>query len=108
MNFEEIHEEMQAIAATGLEEILILTGESRKKSDVQYIGEACRIARQYFKMVGLEVYPMNSEEYAYLHQCGADYVTVFRRLIILINMRPCIWPDIRESFLIGSTPRNGR
>ncbi len=78
LNFEEIHEEMQAIAATGLEEILILTGESRKKSDVQYIGEACRIARQYFKMVGLEVYPMNSEEYAYLHQCGADYVTVFQ------------------------------
>ena len=31
-----------------------------------------------FKMVGLEVYPMNSDEYAYLHQCGADYVTVFQ------------------------------
>ncbi len=78
LNFEEIHEEMQAIAATGLEEILILTGESRKRSDVEYIGEACKIARKYFKMVGLEVYPMNSDEYAYLHQCGADYVTVFQ------------------------------
>ena len=31
-----------------------------------------------FKMVGLEVYPMNSDEYAYLHKCGADYVTVFQ------------------------------
>lgn len=78
MSFEEIHEEMQTIAATGLEEILILTGESRKKSDVKYIGEACKIARKYFKLVGLEVYPMNSDEYAYLHQCGADYVTVFQ------------------------------
>ena len=29
-------------------------------------------------MVGLEVYPMNSDEYAHLHQCGADYVTVFQ------------------------------
>ena len=73
-----IEKEMQAIARTGLEEILILTGESRKNSDVAYIGEACRIARKYFKMVGLEVYPMNSDEYAYLHQCGADYVTVFQ------------------------------
>ena len=73
-----IEREMAAIAATGLEEILILTGESRKMSDVEYIGEACKIARKYFKMVGIEVYPMNSDEYAYLHQCGVDYVTVFQ------------------------------
>lgn len=74
----QIEKELKAIAATGLEEILILTGESRAKSDVAYIGEACKLARKYFKMVGLEVYPMNSEDYAYLHQCGADYVTVFQ------------------------------
>lgn len=75
---EEIEKEMAQIAKTGLEEILILVGESRAKSDVEYLGEACRIARKYFRMVGLEVYPMNSSEYAYLHSCGADYVTVFQ------------------------------
>lgn len=78
LNAEEIEKEMSAIAKTGLEEILILTGESRAKSDVSYIGEACKIARKYFKMVGIEVYPMNSDEYAYLQKCGADYVTVFQ------------------------------
>ncbi len=78
LNPEEIKKEMAAISATGLQEILILTGESRKKSDVKYIGEACKIARKYFKVIGLEVYPMNSDEYAYLHECGADYVTVFQ------------------------------
>jgi 2-iminoacetate synthase len=51
----EAEKEMQAIAATGLEEILILTGESRKMSDPVYIGEICKAARKYFKMVGLEV-----------------------------------------------------
>ena len=61
---------MKTIAGTGLEEILILTGESPKMSDVKYIGEACRTARRYFRVVGLEVYPMNSEDYAYLHSCG--------------------------------------
>lgn len=75
---EEIEREMQAIAKTGLQEILILTGESRKMSDVTYIGEACKIARKYFKVVGLEVYPMNSDEYNYLHKCGADFITVFQ------------------------------
>lgn len=73
-----IEKEMQAIAKTGLKEILILTGESKKMSDVEYIGMACKIARKYFNVVGLEVYPMNSNEYAYLHKCGADYVTVFQ------------------------------
>lgn len=78
LNAEEIEKEMAAIAETGLQEILILTGESRNKSTVEYIGEACKIARKYFKVIGLEVYPVNSDEYAYLHECGADYVTVFQ------------------------------
>ena len=73
-----IRREMEAIAKTGMEEVLILTGESRKMSDVQYIGRACKIAHEYFKNVGIEVYPMNTDEYAYLHECGADYVTVFQ------------------------------
>ena len=78
LEYEEIETEMQNISRTGLQEILILTGESPKMSDVKYIGEACKIARKYFNVVGLEVYPMNSDQYAYLHECGADYVTVFQ------------------------------
>ena len=78
LDMEGIRKEMEAIAQTGLEEILILTGESRKMSDVDYIADACRIAREYFKMVGVEVYPMNSDEYRKLREAGADYVTVFQ------------------------------
>ena len=78
LNREQLIREMEAIAQTGMQEILILTGESRKMSDVHYIGEACKLARQYFKVVGVEIYPVNSDEYAYLHQCGVDYVTVFQ------------------------------
>ena len=78
LNMEQIEKEMQAIAETGLQEILILTGESRVHSDIKYIGEACRLATKYFKVVGIEIYPANSDEYAYLNSCGADYVTVFQ------------------------------
>ncbi len=78
LNTEQIEHEMKVIAKSGMEEILLLTGESRKVSDVNYIGEACKLAKKYFKNVGLEVYPLNSDEYAYLHKCGADYVTVFQ------------------------------
>ena len=78
LNMAEIEHEMKVIADSGMEEILILTGESRAQSNVEYIGEACKLARKYFRMVGLEIYPVNTDEYKYLHECGADYVTVFQ------------------------------
>ena len=78
LNMEQIEKEMQVIADSGMEEILILTGESRAMSDVKYIGEACKLARKYFRMVGVEIYPVNTDEYQYLHECGVDYVTVFQ------------------------------
>lgn len=78
LDMEQIEHEMQIIADSGMEEILILTGESRSQSGVEYIGEACRLARKYFKMVGVEIYPVNTDEYRYLHECGVDYVTVFQ------------------------------
>lgn len=78
LNAEEIEREMVTIAESGLQEILILTGESPAMSDVAYIGEAIKIARKYFKVIGLEVYPTNSDNYQYWHACGADYVTVFQ------------------------------
>ncbi|HEB7570558.1 TPA: 2-iminoacetate synthase ThiH [Campylobacter coli] len=75
---DEIHEEMQAIAKTGLQEILMLTGEGREFASVEYIAKACKIARQYFKVVGVEIYPMNEDEYKILHENGCDYVTIFQ------------------------------
>lgn len=78
LDYDEIEHEMKVIADSGIEEILMLTGESRSMSDVKYIGEACKLASKYFRNVGLEIYPVNTDEYKYFHECGADYVTVFQ------------------------------
>ena len=111
LTMEQIEHEMAVIAQSGMEEILILTGESRAQSDVTYIGQACKLARKYFRMVGLEIYPVNTEEYRYLHTCGADYVTVFQEtydiekyetLHLLGHKR--VWPyrfDAQERALRG-------
>lgn len=111
LNREQIEHEMEVIANSGMEEILILTGESRGQSDIHYIGEACKLARKYFRMVGLEIYPVNTDEYKYLHECGADYVTVFQEtydsdkyetLHLLGHKR--VWPyrfDAQERALRG-------
>lgn len=78
LSMEQIEHEMKVISESGMEEILILTGESRAQSPVEYIGEACKLARKYFRLVGIEIYPVNTDEYRYLHECGVDYVTVFQ------------------------------
>ena len=78
LNLEEIETEFKAIATTGLREILILTGESRTHSDLEYIGEAVELAKKYFSTIGIEIYPLNTDEYAYLHQKGADFVSVYQ------------------------------
>ena len=111
LSLEQIEREMKVISDSGMEEILILTGESRKMSDIEYIGQACKLARKYFRLVGLEIYPVNTNEYKYLHECGADYVTVFQetydtdkyeKLHLLGNKR--VWPyrfDSQERAIMG-------
>lgn len=111
LNMEQIEHEMKVIADSGMEEVLILTGESRGQSPVEYIGQAVKLARKYFRMVGLEIYPVNTDEYKYLHECGADYVTVFQetydtekyeQLHLLGHKR--VWPyrfDAQERALRG-------
>ncbi len=111
LNPEEIEHEMKVIADSGMEEILMLTGESKTKSSVEYIGEACKLARKYFRNVGLEVYPMNVKDYAYLHECGADYVTVFQETYDLKKYETLhlmghkrVWPyrfEAQERALMG-------
>ena len=78
LSYQEIDHELKAIAQTGLQEILLLTGESRTQSSVDYIGEAVQQAKKYFSTIGIEIYPLNTDEYAYLRQCGADFVSVYQ------------------------------
>lgn len=111
LTYEQIEHEMKIISDSGMEEILILTGESHSMSDIKYIGEACKLARKYFRMVGLEIYPANVEDYRYLRECGADYVTVFQetydpdryeQLHLMGHKR--VWPyrfDAQERALMG-------
>lgn len=78
LSYDDIDKELKAIAKTGLKEVLILTGECRNQSNVEYIGEALKTAKKYFTTIGIEIYPLNSDEYAYLRECGADFVSVYQ------------------------------
>lgn len=80
LDMKEIEVEAKAIAATGLRHILVLTGESRKMSSVQYIGEAVGILRKHFDSVTMEVYPMDQQEYKEMIDAGIEGLTIYQEV----------------------------
>jgi len=91
LTMDELRREAGAIAATGLRELLVLTGECRAASSVEYIGEALGVLKGYFGVLGLEIYPLNIDEYYYLRTCGADYVSVYQETydpVLYENVHP--------------------
>lgn len=78
LDLDSVAKELDAIKETGLEEVLLLTGESPSKSDVDYVCDCVCLAAERFAVVGIEVFPMNTEDYERVQQAGADYVTMFQ------------------------------
>jgi 2-iminoacetate synthase len=74
----EMEREMAAISATGIQNILLLTGESRQSSPVDYIRQAVHIAGRYFPSISLEIYPLERAEYGDLFEAGVDGGTIYQ------------------------------
>lgn len=78
LTMDEVRAECATIQETDLDEVLLLTGESRKHTDVDYIGEAAKIAGEYFNSVAIEVYPMEVDEYKTLIDHGVTGLTLYQ------------------------------
>ncbi len=76
----EVAEEAKAIAKTGLKHILILTGESRQYSPVVYIRDCVQVLKDYFTSISIEIYPLDTAEYAELVKAGVDGVTLYQEV----------------------------
>lgn len=75
---EQMHQEMKFVADQGIENILLLTGESYKATPLSYLIEAADIAKKYFSSIAIEVHPMDENEYKELFAHGVDGVTVYQ------------------------------
>ncbi|VAW20019.1 2-iminoacetate synthase (ThiH), partial [hydrothermal vent metagenome] len=75
---EQIHQEMKHLAHQGIENILLLTGESYKTTPLSYLLNAAQIAKEYFSSISLEVHPMEESDYKELFQQGVDGITVYQ------------------------------
>lgn len=73
-----MHQEMAHVAQTGIENILMLTGESYNVTPASYLKTAVSAAKQYFTTIALEVHPMTTEEYQELFLNGVDGITIYQ------------------------------
>ncbi|MCX7842507.1 MAG: 2-iminoacetate synthase ThiH [Clostridia bacterium] len=80
LTLEEVEREAKAISSTGLRHILVLTGESRRESSVDYIKQCVEVLRKYFCSIAIEVYPLDTEEYAELIEAGVDGLTLYQEV----------------------------
>lgn len=78
LTIEQIEEEAQAIARTGMQHVLLLTGEAPHLTPMSYLVEAARCLKRYFASVAIEVYPLAVEEYRKLQEAGVDGMTLFQ------------------------------
>jgi 2-iminoacetate synthase len=79
LSSDEMDREMHAVRKrTGVQNILLLTGESPQATPLAYLIEAVTCAKKYFQGIALEVYPMSEEDYRALYHAGADGVTIYQ------------------------------
>lgn len=74
----QMHQEMSFLAKQGIENVLLLTGESYQATPLDYLKEAAAIAKTHFSNISMEVHPMEEEEYRELFAHGVDGITVYQ------------------------------
>lgn len=78
LSIAEIEKEAQAIAQTGIQHLLLLTGESRKATPMEYLIDAVTCLKKYFASVSIEIFPMDEDEYRVMQKAGVDGLTLFQ------------------------------
>jgi 2-iminoacetate synthase len=70
--------ELAALKQRGLDEVLLLTGESERDAGVDYLRRAVARAKEHFSQVLIEVQPLSQADYALLVAEGLDGVVVYQ------------------------------
>lgn len=78
MSYKQIEIEAQKIAETNLKNILILTGEDKKRSPVEYILKSIDILKKYFESISIEIYPLSTADYEKMVLAGVDCLSIYQ------------------------------
>lgn len=106
----ELREECRQIKKEGFEHILLVSGESPQHITTGYLADSVAIAKEFFKSVAIEVYPLEEEEYRLLKERGLDGVTLYQETYqqkLYANYHPA-GPKARYGFRLNTMDRAGR
>lgn len=78
LSIEQIEAEAKAVAAMGIRHILILTGEAPEKTPMSYFEKTLTVLKKYFSSIGIEIFPMDEEQYLHMKKIGVDSITVYQ------------------------------
>ena len=78
LNIQEIEEELNAIKNMGFEHVVLLTGEASSAVGMKYFREVLPIVKKKISHVGMEVQPLDEENYKELSSLGLDAVYVYQ------------------------------
>ena len=74
---QEIRAECEALAARGLRQVLLVSGEAPAVVDLPYLERAVTLARAFFPAVSIEVQALGESEYRCLCAAGIEGVTLY-------------------------------
>jgi len=80
LTLDEIDIEARKIAQTGMRHVLVLTGEAPKVTPIDYLVAAVEILKRYFTSISIEIFPMETDEYAQLQKAGVDGITIYQEV----------------------------
>jgi len=107
LSLEEVGQEAQEISRTGIQHILILTGESRLESPLTYIKECLERVKKYFTSISIEIYPLQEDEYRQLIGSGAEGLTIYQETYdeVLYDKLHLKGPKKNYAFRLGAPER---
>jgi 2-iminoacetate synthase len=71
-------QEMEALQAKGIDDILLLTGEMEDSERIDFLLPYIELADRYFTRIGVEIFPCSVAEYQRLRRAGVSYVTIYQ------------------------------
>ena len=78
LNSAQILEEVEAIKKLGFEHLLLVTGEHPVKAGFSYLKDTIRLLKEHFKLISIEVAPMDTEQYKELVDLGLNSVYIYQ------------------------------
>ncbi len=80
LSLDEIDAEAKELSRSGIQHILLLTGEARDVTPFEFLVDSIQIVKKYFASVSIEIFPMTMEEYSMLRWIGVDGLTVYQEV----------------------------